>query len=46
MLDPQTAARSPRTLLGKSSISYLDETDWSKPKRQTYKTYVDSFIEV
>ena len=36
----------PRTLLGKSSISYLDEADWSKPKRQTYKTYVDSFIEV
>ena len=36
----------PRTLLGKSSITYLRESDWSKPKRQTYKTYVDTFIEL
>ena len=36
----------PRTFLGKSSITYLRETDWEKPKRQTYKTYVDTFIEV
>lgn len=36
----------PRTYLGKSSITYLSELDWEKPKRQTYKTYVDSFIEV
>lgn len=36
----------PRTFLGKSSISYLREADWNKPKRQTYKTYVDTFIDV
>jgi len=36
----------PRTYLGKSSITYLSESDWEKPKRQTYKTYVDTFIEV
>ncbi len=36
----------PRTFLGKSSITYTSEADWEKPKRQTYKTYVDTFVEV
>ena len=36
----------PRTLIGKSSITYVREQDWEKPKRQTYKTYIDSFIDL
>lgn len=36
----------PRTLIGKSSISYSREQDWEKPKKQTYKTYIDNFLEL
>ena len=31
----------PRTLLGKSSISYVDEADRSRPKTQVYKGFAD-----
>jgi hypothetical protein len=34
----------PRALLGKSSISYVDEADKAKPKTQTYKIYADAPI--
>jgi hypothetical protein len=34
----------PRTLLGKSSIRYVDEADRDKPKSQTYKVFVDAPI--
>ncbi len=36
----------PKTYLGKSSISYVREQDWAKPKKQTYKTYVDQVLEL
>lgn len=32
----------PHALLGKSSISYVNEDDKGKPKSQTYKVYVDA----
>jgi hypothetical protein len=32
----------PRTLLGKSSIQYVNEGDKAKPKSQQYKVYVDA----
>lgn len=32
----------PRTLLGKSSILYVNEADKAKPKPQQYKVYVDA----
>jgi hypothetical protein len=32
----------PATLLGKSSISYVNEDDKAKPKSQQYKVYVDA----
>ncbi len=31
----------PRTLLGKSSIQYVNEADQAKPKSQSYKVYAD-----
>jgi hypothetical protein len=31
----------PRTLIGKSSIEYLNEEDKAKPKSQSYKLYAD-----
>ena len=34
----------PRTLVGKSSIAYVNEEDKAKPKSQQYKIYVDSPI--
>jgi hypothetical protein len=34
----------PRSLLGKSSIEYLDEQDKAKPKSQQYKIFVDAPI--
>jgi hypothetical protein len=34
----------PRTLLGKSSISYVNEEDKARPKSQQYKIYVDAPI--
>jgi hypothetical protein len=34
----------PRALLGKSSISYVNEEDKAKPKSQTYKVYADAPI--
>jgi len=34
----------PRTLLGKSSISYVNEDDKAKPKSQQYKIFVDAPI--
>jgi len=34
----------PRTLLGKSSIEYLDEADRAKPRSQQYKIFVDAPI--
>jgi hypothetical protein len=34
----------PRTLLGKSSIRYVDEADKDRPKSQSYKIYVDAPI--
>jgi hypothetical protein len=34
----------PRALLGKSSISYVNEADKAKPKSQTYKVYADAPI--
>lgn len=34
----------PRALLGKSSISYVDEADRDRPKTQTYKVFVDAPI--
>lgn len=36
----------PRTYLGKSSIRYIREVDWEKPKRQTYRTFIDTFIDL
>jgi hypothetical protein len=35
----------PATLLGKSSISYVNAEDREKPKSQKYKGYVDALIE-
>jgi hypothetical protein len=32
----------PRTLIGKSSIQYLNEQDKAKPKTQQYRVYVDA----
>jgi hypothetical protein len=34
----------PRTLIGKSSIAYVNEEDKAKPKSQQYKIYVDAPI--
>jgi hypothetical protein len=34
----------PRTLLGKSSISYVNEVDKTRPKSQQYKIFVDEPI--
>jgi hypothetical protein len=34
----------PRTLLGKSSIAYVNEEDKARPKSQQYKIYVDAPI--
>jgi len=34
----------PRTLLGKSSISYVNEADRARPKSQQYKIFVDAPI--
>lgn len=36
----------PRALLGRSSISYVNEEDRNKPKRQQYTILLDQFIEV
>lgn len=36
----------PRTLKGKSSISYVKEEDKDKPKRQRYTIFLDEFIEI
>ena len=35
----------PRALIGKSSISYVNEEDKAKPKTQQYKVYADAPIE-
>ena len=32
----------PRTLIGKSSIQYVNEEDKAKPKTQQYRVYVDA----
>ena len=32
----------PRTLIGKSSIQYVNEEDKAKPKSQQYRVYVDA----
>jgi hypothetical protein len=34
----------PRTLLGKSSIQYLNEDDKTRPKSQQYRVFVDTPI--
>ena len=34
----------PRALIGKSSISYVNEEDKAKPKTQSYKIYADAPI--
>jgi len=34
----------PRALLGKSSISYVNEDDRTRPKSQQYKIFVDEPI--
>ena len=36
----------PRTLKGKSSISYVNDEDRDKPKRQKYTIFLDQFIEI
>lgn len=36
----------PRALKGKSSISYVNEEDKDKPKRQKYTIFLDEFIEI
>lgn len=36
----------PRALKGKSSISYVNDEDRDKPKRQKYTIFLDEFIEV
>lgn len=36
----------PRALRGKSSISYVNEEDKAKPKRQKYTIFLDEFIEI
>ena len=36
----------PRSLKGKSSISYINEEDNDKPKRQKYTIFIDHFIEI
>lgn len=36
----------PRTLLGRSSITYLRDEDKDKPKTQKYKVYIDECIEL
>ena len=36
----------PRSLKGKSSISYVHEEDKDKPKRQKYTIFLDQFIEI
>jgi hypothetical protein len=35
----------PRALIGKSSISYVNEADKAKPKSQSYKIYADAPVE-
>jgi hypothetical protein len=35
----------PRALIGKSSISYVNEADKAKPKTQQYKVYADAPID-
>lgn len=36
----------PRALKGKSSISYVNDEDRDKPKRQKYTIFLDQFIEI
>ncbi len=36
----------PRTLLGKSSISYVNAADLDKPKSQSYQVFIDTPIEL
>jgi hypothetical protein len=36
----------PRSLKGKSSISYVNDEDKDKPKRQKYTIFLDEFIEI
>jgi len=36
----------PRALKGKSSISYVNEEDKDKPKRQKYTIFLDEFIQI
>ena len=36
----------PRALKGKSSISYVNDEDRDKPKRQRYTIFLDEFIEI
>ena len=36
----------PRALKGKSSISYVNDEDKDKPKRQKYTIFLDQFIEI
>ena len=34
----------PRALKGERSIRYVEDADRDKPKRQTYKIYIDEFV--
>ncbi|MDP6473585.1 MAG: hypothetical protein QF666_01160 [Alphaproteobacteria bacterium] len=36
----------PRALKGERSIRYVDDADRDKPKRQTYRIYIDEFVEL
>jgi hypothetical protein len=36
----------PRSLLGKSSISYVDAADVAKPKNQQYQVFIDAPVEL
>ena len=36
----------PRALKGERSIRYVDDADRDKPKRQTYKIYIDEFVDL
>ncbi len=36
----------PRALKGERSIRYVDDADRDKPKRQSYKIYIDEFVEL
>ena len=36
----------PRALKGERSVRYVDDADRDKPKRQSYKIYIDEFVEL